>query len=258
VATTRLDWDILKANSPRLVPLDWVTGKVRDDFHPIFDYLCRRFNDEVEKIIKAHSWGWAGKPVFGFASVPSEHWAGAAIDLNAPAHPIKVPTAKTFSAAQIKAIQKIVADPILEGCIDWGGDGWARPDAMHFQVQGGIEKIRRVAKAIKALDAGVPAKPTTPTGKAPAKTPAATAAKGSTTLLYQGNPKNNSTRVKKLQAGLNKRFPAYSKFAGNGDGKFGPYTAQVVREFQRRSGLKPDGVVGPTTIKALRKHGINL
>ena len=247
MSVTRLNWDVLPANSDRLVNLDWITGKVRDDFHPIFDYVCRRFNAEVEKITKPHSWGYAARDVRGATGVVSEHNAGAAIDLNAPKHPLGTAASKTFSAAQIKAIQKIVADPILEGCIDWGGDGWTRPDAMHFQVQGGIDKIRRVAKGIKALGSGAASKPSMPAVKPKLEPAQRTLGKGDT-----------GSDVKRLQAGLNKAFPAYSKFAGNGDGKYGPYTVQVVKEFQRRTGLKADGVVGPDTRKKLAAYGINL
>ena len=62
-------------------------------------------------------------------------------------------------------------------------------------------------------------------------------------------------RVRTLQRGLNKVFPAYSKLAVDGD--FGSATDRVVREFQRRSGLVVDGVVGPATLAALAKHGIH-
>jgi peptidoglycan hydrolase-like protein with peptidoglycan-binding domain len=35
------------------------------------------------------------------------------------------------------------------------------------------------------------------------------------------------------------------------DGTFGPKTRRTVKKFQRASGLKPDGIVGPKTIAAL-------
>lgn len=61
-------------------------------------------------------------------------------------------------------------------------------------------------------------------------------------------------RVRNLQAGLNRVFPAYSKLAV--DGSFGPATDRVVKEFQRRTGLVQDGSVGPATTRELAKHGI--
>ena len=61
-------------------------------------------------------------------------------------------------------------------------------------------------------------------------------------------------RVRNLQAGLNRAFPAYSSLAV--DGIFGRGTRGAVMEFQRRSGLVPDGIVGPRTRKALARYGI--
>lgn len=48
-----------------------------------------------------------------------------------------------------------------------------------------------------------------------------------------------------LQQTLNRVYPAYSSLAE--DGQFGPATEQVVKEFQRRSLITVDGVVGPVT-----------
>src|SRR5690606_31668374 len=55
--------------------------------------------------------------------------------------------------------------------------------------------------------------------------------------------------VKQLQARLNAWFPTYSRLVVDGD--FGPATEAVVKEFQRRSGLTADGIVGPLTRGAL-------
>lgn len=65
-----------------------------------------------------------------------------------------------------------------------------------------------------------------------------------------------SQRIKNLQAGLNRAFPAYSKLAV--DGFDGPKTKAVVKEFQRRTGLVQDGNVGPLTTAKLAKYGITL
>lgn len=55
--------------------------------------------------------------------------------------------------------------------------------------------------------------------------------------------------VKDVQARLNRDYPLYSKLVV--DGIFGAGTEAVVKEFQRRSNLTADGIVGPATYKAL-------
>ncbi len=43
-------------------------------------------------------------------------------------------------------------------------------------------------------------------------------------------------------------------YSGVIDGKVGPQTRKAIRSFQEENGLKADGLVGPTTWQALRKH----
>jgi len=66
----------------------------------------------------------------------------------------------------------------------------------------------------------------------------------------------SGTQVENLQRGLNAHFPAYSRLTT--DGKFGPKTEAVVKEFQRRTGLTPDGIVGVKTTDKLAGYGIIL
>jgi peptidoglycan hydrolase-like protein with peptidoglycan-binding domain len=76
-------------------------------------------------------------------------------------------------------------------------------------------------------------------------TPAAPAAPAAA-VLRRGS---SGAEVSQLQAVLNRNYPAYSRLTV--DGAFGPATEAVVKEFQRRSGLAADGIVGPLTRAAL-------
>lgn len=69
-------------------------------------------------------------------------------------------------------------------------------------------------------------------------------------LLREGD---SGPAVERVQTRLRDSFPAYRHEHGNlgVDGDFGPRTKAWVMEFQGRSGLAVDGIVGPDTLRAL-------
>lgn len=70
-------------------------------------------------------------------------------------------------------------------------------------------------------------------------------------LLYQGNPNNNIDRVKAVQSKLQRNYASYAGHL-KVDGDFGALTKAAVMEFQRRSHMVADGIVGPATAAALQ------
>ncbi|CAA0078361.1 Glycyl-glycine endopeptidase ALE-1 [Mycolicibacterium vanbaalenii] len=70
-------------------------------------------------------------------------------------------------------------------------------------------------------------------------------------LLYRGRPGNNPDQVRAVQRRLKAAYRAYAGHLAV-DGDFGTQTEAAVREFQRRSGLVDDGIVGPMTAAALK------
>jgi hypothetical protein len=69
-----------------------------------------------------------------------------------------------------------------------------------------------------------------------------TAGPESTEMLRRGS---TGPAVLDLQRTLNRLYPSYSHLAE--DGIYGAATESVIREFQRRSGLTPDGIAGHAT-----------
>jgi murein L,D-transpeptidase YcbB/YkuD len=75
-------------------------------------------------------------------------------------------------------------------------------------------------------------------------------------VLHGGKPKAPTTPQPTLRRGTPWILPtkaAQTELGVTSDGDFGPKTETAVKAFQKRSGLEPDGVVGPLTWAALLK-----
>lgn len=128
-----------------------------------------------------------------------------------------------------------------------GGERWSTARGKVCPGQARIAQIPALIDDAAALLA--PSAP--PIAPAPARPgmPAGTPRPIGLRLLRLTDPPMRGDDVRVLQAHLNRVYPAYSRLVV--DGVFGPATASVVREFQRRSRLVVDAKVGPATRRAL-------
>ena len=100
------------------------------DVTTILGYVARRFNAEVEPILKGQCWGYDYRPNVNNPSVWSNHASGTAIDLNSLKHPNGA--AGTFTAAKIAAVRRILA--FCGDVVYWGEDYRGVVDGMHFEI----------------------------------------------------------------------------------------------------------------------------
>lgn len=61
-------------------------------------------------------------------------------------------------------------------------------------------------------------------------------------------------KIGKIAAFMRKTFPSYTSEKALGN-YFGPYLTKSIKEFQKRTGLKSDGCIGPLTLKKLQTYG---
>lgn len=118
-----------------------------------------------------------------------------------------------------------------------------------YSVQGWTEDLNGVrvpglAPVPKPKSTG-----TTTSGSGTSSTSTSTASAGA--VLGRGS---TGAAVGRLQRALNKVFPAYSHL--DVDQSYGPLTAGVVAEFQRRAGLRATGDVDTATREALARYGV--
>ena len=230
-ATSQNGWS---AGSSAVVPLDTLSvgaatfpaGVRRGDVHVVLGYVARRFDREVEALVRGWCWGHSYRVISGSTSL-SNHSSGTAIDLNAPRHPLG--KSGTFTATQRSHIRSILNS--CNGVVRWGGDYSGRKDEMHFEINVRPGDARLAALAKRIGDGGGGG------GGAPAPAPIAW------TTVKRGA---SGFRVTAIQHLL--RQHGYSLTV---DGAFGPTTQSRVISFQHAKGLAADGVVGPKTWSAL-------
>lgn len=138
----------LSANDPALIRSVIIPGtdvRVAVRKGPVGDlllYAAARWHREVEPLRAPDGvldcWGYAARNVRGSKDI-SNHASGSALDLRARAHPLGTAPTANFTAEQISAIRKIVAD--CSGCLRWGGDYFGRKDGMHIETLGTEEAI---------------------------------------------------------------------------------------------------------------------
>lgn len=243
-------------------------------------WLSREYARRVEPINRSQSWGYSHRRIGG-SSTWSNHASGTAVDFNAPRHPLGTRAEQNFTAGQIRACERILADS--RGVLRW----LRGHDPMHWEIAKGVKaaQVQQLATRILQDALGVrvdgvrgpatlaalrsfqqahgltvdgidgPATWTalTAAASAPPRSPAPQA--GRRVLRY--DPDAAFVRgddVRALQEFARRVFPDYGAHL-TPDGVYGPATAGWVREFQSRAGVTVDGIVGRATWAALERNG---
>lgn len=175
----------------------------------------------------------------------SNHNSATAIDYNWNKHPYQ----KWGTWGDLRAaVDRVIAD--FRGIVEFGGN-WTSPrDEMHFELHfaEGHAGTEALATDLRNGLWGIWAP-----GQAPDPgTPSTPIPDGYLQVGSEGD------EVRKLQVGMNRVFPNYRAMPLDEDGIFGPMTESAVTEFQQRSLIGADGIVGPETKARLATYGIVL
>lgn len=226
-------WPAFKDPTGKLTKLvvageEFAPGVLSGDVFTVLQYVANAMHERVEPIIKAgwheaDDWGWNYRENRN-ANNLSCHASATADDYNATRHPNG--KRGTFTPEQAREIRKICAE--VKNVVRWGGDFTGTVDEMHFEICANEVAVRVAANWVRGVLGPIPALSSGPF------------------LEYD----MRGPEVRRLQEILTTRYPAYAKWSPITD-YFGPQTLAAVKEFQKRSGLVSDGIVGPATWKAL-------
>lgn len=113
-------------------------------------WAAARWHHEVEPLTDGWCWGYAYREIRGSSTELSNHASGTAIDLNAPAHPLGTEPTANFTATQITAINRIVAD--ASPALRWGGSYTGRKDGMHLEINATEDVVAQVLARVQGGD----------------------------------------------------------------------------------------------------------
>lgn len=154
----------LKRRSLVVAGVTFVGGIVdNDDVATVLGYVATQFHKRVEPLKDPGCWGFYYRANRNDPTSLSNHSSGTAIDINAPAHPNAVSTAKTFTPAQIVTVHKILME--VGNVVRWGGDYTKTVDAMHFEINASSDAVAKVAARLRVPPVKAPKKPKGAPGK---------------------------------------------------------------------------------------------
>ncbi len=215
-------------------------GGVRDgDVKTVLGYVAQQVNDRVEKAVNPGCWGYSFRPNKNDPNSLSNHSSGTAIDYNAPKHPNGVATGKTFTAAQIAEVHRILEE--VDDLVRWGGDYHNTIDSMHFEINAGHDAIAALAKRLRSQ--GGSASRTAASLPHVNLSNVADAARGSGRRL---------PGVRLIQTALNAELGLHLDV----DGVFGENTRSAYATWQRKLGFRGQDADGVPGEESLAKLGV--
>jgi hypothetical protein len=118
-----------------------------DDVFTVLSYVVTQYAARVEPLRSPGCWGYSYRANRNAPDSLSNHASGTAVDVNAPAHPNDVPTARTFTPAQIAEVHRILLE--VRSAVRWGGDYTHTPDSMHFELNCDAATLHEVAEELR-------------------------------------------------------------------------------------------------------------
>lgn len=234
-------WRVITRAECQTIQVPGGTLAVHPRVATILADAAHRWHEWVEPLVWPGCWGHAVRPIKGSALF-SNHASGTAVDLCAPQHPQGIPVRVTFTTRELEAVA--VMEERYQGVLEWGGR-WSGTsvDGMHWEVAAGVS-LERVDALTAALN-GVPS-PSVPLSppSAPTTPPPAVVIPGwsgpdlsGAGPELRGDEGNNGPRVAALQQFWRSRYPLYARSL-EVDGRWGPRTSAVCRQFAVRSGVR--------------------
>lgn len=155
--TTPNGWPIVPATDTRKLIIPG-TGRhlvvLQGPAAMVLGHYALWYHEELERLDIGvwDEWGYAVRPQRGTTSIPSEHGAAVAVDLNATRHPQGVETLETLTRNQVARIRRRLAKR-YRGLIEWGGE-WTHDDSMHYQLVHDLAALRALARALAQTPRG--------------------------------------------------------------------------------------------------------